>query len=76
MLKKREVLREKQPKENNVETAIHSITLLNNVDLQEPTHVKVTHQNKINLEGKTTSGQSKHQRINPNGVVSQITAML
>ena len=68
-----------QPKENNVETAINSTTWLNYVDLQEPTYLKVTHQNKINLEGKTTSGQSKQQRINPNRVVSQvsqITAML
>ena len=68
-----------QPKENNVETAINSTTLLNYVDLQEPTYVKVTHRDKINLEGETTSGQSKQQKINPNRVVSQvsqITAML
>ena len=67
-----------QPKENDVETAINSTALLNYVDLQEP-YVKVTHQNKIILEGETTSGQSKHQRINPSRVVSQvsqITAML
>ena len=68
-----------QPKENNVKTAINSTTLLNYVDLQEPTYVKVTHQNKINLEGETTSGQSKQRKINFNRVVSQvsqITAML
>ena len=66
-------------KKNNVETAINSTTLLNYVDLQEPTYVKVTHQNKINLEGETTSGQSKQRKINFNRVVSQvsqITAML
>ena len=68
-----------QPKENNVETAINSTALLNYVDLQELRYVMVTHQNKINLEGGTTFGHSKQQRMNANRAVNQvsrITAML